>query len=88
MASVRLSWPANPAGELVTAYEVWEAAGQGGFILRASVPTTDLLINDLPAGKYRWTVRAVNMAGYGPMSDEATSPDVPSKPGTPVVEVV
>lgn len=88
MANVRLSWPANPASELVSAYEVWEAVGQGSFILKASVPDPELLINDIPAGKYRWMVRAVNLAGNGPMSDEAVSPDLPSKPGTPVVEVL
>lgn len=86
--TIRLTWPANPAGELVDGYEVWQGANGGSLQPLAVTSTNQLDIVDPVPAAYRWTVRAHNLVGYGPQSAETNGPSLPSAPGTIVVTVL
>jgi predicted phage tail protein len=88
MASVLVSWPENPVSELVHEYQVYEGVNGGELILRGTTTDNQLEILDLPVAQYRWAVRAVNMAGIGPLSEETNGPGLPSAPGAPEVTVL
>lgn len=80
---IDINWPANPAGNLVQNYQIWESVDNGAFSLKASVSASTLtyqILNPLP-GFYRWQVRAVNFVGNGPFSNVANGVDVPDKVG-------
>jgi hypothetical protein len=84
---IDVSWPANPAGNLVQNYQIWESKDNGAFSLKASVSASTLtyqILNPLP-GFYRWQVRAVNFVGNGPFSNVANGVDVPDKVGDPTI---
>jgi hypothetical protein len=86
--TINLSWPANPASEGIQKYQVFESKDLGPFNFKADVLTPALqILNPLP-GFYRWQVRAVNFVGDGPMGPVAEGPDVPTVPGTIVVQVI
>lgn len=80
---IDINWPANPAGNLVQNYQIWESVDNGAFSLKASVSASTLtyqILNPLP-GFYRWQIRAVNFVGNGPFSNVANGVDVPDKVG-------
>lgn len=88
MTRVRLSWPANPANELVTAYKVWEGyANPANPSLVQTVDTNSVEL-DLAPGRYAWAVSAVNLAGESIKSSFTYSPNIPSQPGTVTIEIL
>lgn len=88
MATITLDWPANPAAEQVTEYQVFQGANGGALTLLATTPTNSHVITNPPANAvYRWAVKAVNFVGPGPLSAETQGPGLPSAPGTVVVSV-
>lgn len=90
MATIlRVTWPANPASDQVTKYNVFRSVNGSAFSLQGVVnaPANSIDIPN-PSGSYRFKVQAVNVAGVSPESDIADGPGVPTKPGTPVVETV
>ena len=86
--SIQLSWPANPAAEFVSLYQVFASKDGGAFSLVGSpvVPALEIL-NPLP-GQYRYKVRAVNFVGNGPDSNVAEGPGLPTAPGDITIVVV
>lgn len=86
--TIRLTWPANPAGELVDSYEVWQGVNGGSLQPLATTPTNQLDIVDPAPAAYQWTVRAHNLVGYGLESDVTNGPSVPSAPGAITVTVL
>lgn len=87
MTQVRLDWAPNPAIEQVTSYEVHQTVGQGMETLIGTTTENFFVIDDVPPGDYVWKVRAINLAGVGPMSQPAYGPDLPSAPATPTVTI-
>lgn len=87
MASVALNWPANPSAEAITKYEIFESLNGATFALKDYSVTNAYTMTGLPAGHYRWQVRAVNFVGVGAFSPIADGPDVPSQVGTVTVTV-
>jgi len=86
--TINLSWPANPAGEGVSKYQVLESLNGGAFNLKADVTTNALQILNPSPGSYRWKVHAVNFVGTGPDSNIALGPDVPTQVGDITVQIV
>ncbi len=80
-----LSWT-NPGGATITRWEYQQKAGTGNYgawtaIPSSSATTTGYTVTGLTAGTvYAFKVRAVNSAGNGPASDEATAATAPAKP--------
>jgi hypothetical protein len=94
MASkIILLWPANPASEFVSKYQLLESFNGGVFNLKADVvassevPPSFEILSPSP-GSYRWQVRAVNFVGTGPVGNIASGPTVPTTPGDITVTVV
>ena len=84
---IQLTWPTNPASELVTHYEVFEQVSDGFFDLKAIV--TEAVYTFIPqAAVLHWKVRAVNFVGASEFSPIAEGPSAPSTPGTITVTVV
>lgn len=90
MATYRLSWPANPVEEQVVEYVIYQMKDGNPFSELARVPVTQTqfdIVNPSP-GLYVWKVAAVNLAGEGSQSPTVSSPEVPSPPGQPTIELV
>jgi len=86
--TIKLSWPANPAGEQIQKYEVHQSLNGGAFSIVGNPVVNSLdLPNPLP-GVYSFKVRAVNLAGAGPFSNVSDTSGVPTAPGDIVVQVV
>jgi len=86
--TIRVDWAANPAGEFVTSYQVFQSKDGGAFNMVGTVTNNFYeLLNPLP-GVYAFSIKAVNIAGTSIMSDVGTGPGVPSQPATPVVTVL
>lgn len=86
--TINLNWPANPAVESITKYEVRESRDGGPFNLVGTSTSNGLqILNPLP-GHYQWKVRAVNFVGTGPDSNVANGPDIPTAPGDITVSVI
>lgn len=86
--TVRVTWPAAPADEFVTGYQVKQSKDGGPFNVAATVQTNQFdLLNPTP-GVYAFKIAAVNLAGVGPESPAASSPTLPSPVGTPTVVVI
>lgn len=85
--TLRVSWPANPPADQVLNYDLLQSANGGAFTSLGVSPATsrDVVVG---TGVYRYKVKALNVAGVGPESDIGNGPEVPTKPGTPVVETV
>ena len=81
MSNVTLSWPANPASEYVSEYEV-EQSVNGGVLWTPLATVTDptFTITDIAPGIYKWRVRAKNFVGVSPYSEVVTAPPVPTAP--------
>jgi len=77
---LRLDWPASPANQYVSSYNVYESANGGSFALKGSVTDNFLQFNN-PPGHYAWKVTAVNFVGEGEPTAVLEGPDVPSAPG-------
>lgn len=88
MSVLRLEWPANPANELVTAYQVLESQDGGPWGLKGVTNGDTFLQFNAVAGHFAWKVRAINFVGAGPDSPVVNGPDVPSAPGQPTLTVV
>ena len=84
---LRLEWPASPASELVSHYQVFQSIDGGGFSLIAS-PTVNHYEFTPVQGVAVWKVRAVNFVGISADSPTVDGPGVPSAPGQPTVTVV
>lgn len=74
MANVVLTWPANPAEEQVTGYNIFQDGNQVG-----STAETNFSINDIAPGVHEFTVAPVNVWGQGPLSDAVKTPPACSK---------
>lgn len=85
--TLHLEWPANPAGEQVTNYKVYESQNGGPFIFKANTPVPNLdIFNPAPA-VYNWKVRAENFVGLGPESPVILGPTLPTEPAQGTVTV-
>jgi hypothetical protein len=86
--TVRLAWPANPAAQAVSSYQVWESKDGAPFTLKSTVtlPTLDIL-NPLP-GVYRWFQKALNFVGISADSPIAEGPSIPTAPEIATVTVI
>jgi len=92
-ADLNITWPAAPASEQVTSYEIWvgtngtPAAYSSNAV--ATTTGTNYTLADVPEGNvYSVQIKAVNLAGESPLSDAGSTPGLPTKPGAPTVEVV
>jgi len=85
--TLRVSWPANPPADQALNYELFQSANGGAFASLGLNPATSRDVT-VGTGVYRFKVKAHNVAGPGPESDIGNGPDIPTKPGTPVVETV
>jgi len=78
-AQVSLSWtaPASDGGSQVTGYNVYEGTSPGGEssapVNSSPVTATNYLVTGLASGTYYFVVTAVNQAGEGPESAEASA---------------
>jgi predicted phage tail protein len=64
MPQLELKWNASPAVEAVFKYNVY----QNDEIV-SSPATAELMLENIPAGRYKFEVAAVNILGEGPKSD-------------------
>lgn len=89
MSNVNLSWPANPASELIAAYNVYRSLNGVDFSLHASTANSTPSYSDTVTspGVYHYRVAAVNLAGEGPQSNTASTPSLPTQPGDITVVV-
>ena len=86
--TIHLTWPANPASELVTKYKVvQQVGGAGPFLFLAETPNNFYDIVNPSANVFAWQVRAINFVGEGPPSPVTTGPAVPTAPPAPTVTV-
>lgn len=90
-ADLTVTWPAAPAAEQVTHYEVWMGTngvpGVGGGLVATTPDTNYTFTNITPGQSYSIAVRAVNLAGPGAFSDNVATAPPPGKVGTPVISV-
>lgn len=72
--SLTLAWDASPTAEQVTAYRVYERAGQGPTYTYNLIGETDKTYMSITPvrGANAWVVKAVNATAAGPYSDAAT----------------
>jgi len=85
--TIRIEWPANPAGEQVFNYKVFESVNGGPFNFKANVSANALdILNPVPA-QYSWRVRAENFVGLSPESPVIEGPGLPSAPAQGTVTV-
>jgi|GEM_PF-3635249 hypothetical protein len=83
MATVSLSWPANPADENVIAYAVY----QDGALV-SSPAGTSVEIPDVVPGAHVFEIAAINEAwGEGPKSDPGTTPKACTKVGIITIKI-
>lgn len=76
-----LQWLANPAGDAVTAYNVYEHVGATYTLLGSTGPTVLTFSLGTPtAGVHLYAVSAVNVRGESPKSLDATLPTVATAP--------
>lgn len=86
--TINLNWPANPAVEAISNYQLWESKDGGAFNLIANpVSNSHSISNPLP-GVYSWKIRAVNFVGTGPFGNVAEGPELPTAPGDITVTVI
>ena len=88
MTTLRVSWPANPAVEQVSKYEVFRSLNGSAFASLGQIVGTQLDIPNPSTGIHQYKVKAINVAGSSVESDIGNGPPVPSKPGTPEVTVI
>ena len=85
--TIHIEWPANPAGEQVNNYKVYESVNGGPFNFKANVSVNSLdILNPVPA-QYSWRVRAENFVGLGPEGPVIQGPGLPSAPAQGTVTV-
>jgi hypothetical protein len=85
--TLRLQWPASPANELVTGYQVWRSLDGGEFEYVATTANTYADTVNPSANVFAFKVKAVNFVGAGPFSPVAQGPGLPSAPGQPTLTV-
>ena len=86
--SVALSWtaPTNNGGASITGYKIYRGTSSGGETLLTTTTTSGTTYNDsgLANGTtYYYDVAAVNSAGTGPLSTEASATPSATAPGKP-----
>lgn len=86
--TLRVTWPANPANEQVTKYEVFQSKDGGAFISQGLIVGTMFDVLNPLAGVYSFKIKAWNLAGASPFSPVTSSPNIPSTPGAPEVVVI
>ena len=84
---LHVAWPANPAGEQVTNYKVFESADGGPFNFKANTAVPSLDIPNPAPAVYAWKVRAENLVGLGPEGPVILGPGLPTAPGPGTVTV-
>lgn len=86
--SASLSWSPNPAEQQVSSYGVFVATnGTSNPVLLATVSTTSYTTPLNQGFQYFFTLKANNMAGQSVASNPASTPSLPSAPGTPIIEI-
>jgi len=85
--TLKLEWPANPAGEQVTNYKVYESVNGGPFNFKANTSVPELTILNPPPAVHSWKVRAENFVGLGPESPVILGPTLPTEPAQGTVTV-
>jgi len=90
MTKIVLSWPANPAVEQVSKYQVFWSQNGGAYSSAgyATLGATTFEVLSPPPGVHSFKVKAVNLAGSSADSPVASTPDIPSAPGQPTATVV
>lgn len=83
---LNLDWPARPASELVSSYDV-QMTLNGSALPIANVPTNHFEIDNPAPGNYTAKVRAKNVAGDGLWSNVTTGPGLPGTPPAPTITV-
>jgi hypothetical protein len=86
---INISWPANPAGDQITSYDV--RITHNGTPTIVSVPPSPSPTHTIPnpaPGTYAFAVRANNLAGEGSFGASTNLTSVPSTPPAPTVVVV
>jgi hypothetical protein len=89
--SATVNWTANAAAQQVTSYGVYISTnGTSSPFLLATVaaPTTTYTAGSLAAGNaYYFAIKASNLAGTSGLSSWTGTPNPPSVPGQPTVEI-
>lgn len=86
--TINLNWPANPASEGVSHYNLEQSVDGSPFTNIANpVSNSFQILNPLP-GVYRWKIRAVNFVGTGPFGNIAQGAEVPTAPGDITVTII
>lgn len=85
---LHLDWPANPASELITGYQIWRSLDGGEFEYVATTTETHADTENPSPNVYAFKVKAVNFVGAGPFSPVAEGPGLPSAPGKPTLTVI
>ena len=85
---IKLTWPANPASENVTHYEVWESQNGAPFTLKATVTQLFYDITTPAPVNYQWYIKAKNYVGTSAPSAVSSGADIPSAPTAPTVEYI
>ena len=78
--SVSLSWNSNPAEEYISGYEVKGTKNGGMQQSLLITESTSCVLENLEAGVWSFQVRALNLAGVGPLSDAVSTPSLPTYP--------
>jgi len=86
--TLHVEWPANPASEFVTSYDVYESVNAGPFNFKTNTPGASLDILNPSPGTYAWKIRAKNFVGTSGDSPVIQGPTVPSNPGQGTVTVI
>lgn len=85
--TLRLEWPASPANQLVTGYQVWRSLDGGAFEYVATTPNTYADTVNPATSVYAFKVKAVNFVGASDFSQVAQGPGLPAAPGQPTLTV-
>lgn len=86
--TLTLTWSANPPGEQIAHYNVYQTVNGGMQTKIGETVDPTFSITDPAPGNYSFNVSATNLAGEGPQSDPVAGPAIPSKPMGLAVTVV
>jgi hypothetical protein len=91
-ADLTVSWPAAPAADQVTHYEVFMGTngtpGEVGSLVATTTNTTHTFADVTEGNTYSVAVRAVNLAGPGLFSDNVATAGPPGKTGAVTLTVI
>jgi fibronectin type 3 domain-containing protein len=84
---IKLTWssPSSDGGDIIVGYKIYRAAAQNGWTYLTQIGAlTEYLDSGLDNGaRYKYLVTAVNEAGEGPASNEATATTTITPPSSP-----